>query len=128
PPGTQRQVIIVLVNGDTLGEKDENFFVVLSKPTNATITKGAGFCGIFNDDLLLSPSTLPDGSARVAYNQTITASGGTAPFTFALTSGTLPTGLTLSVSGVLSGTPTVAGSFTFTVTATDANGRKGSLV
>ena len=43
--------------------------------------------------------------------------------TFATTTGTLPTGLTLSSAGVLSGTPTAAGSYTFTVTATDSRGR-----
>jgi hypothetical protein len=58
----------------------------------------------------------------VAYSQTVTASGGTSTKTFATTAGTLPTGLTLSTAGILSGTPTAAGSFTFTVTATDSVG------
>ncbi|MBI4811174.1 MAG: putative Ig domain-containing protein, partial [Ignavibacteriales bacterium] len=70
--------------------------------------------------------SLPDGTVGSAYSQTITASGGTAPYTFALSSGTLPAGLSLSSSGVLSGTPTSSGSFTFTVQATDVNGCSGS--
>jgi hypothetical protein len=76
--------------------------------------------------ITLSPATLPGGTVGAVYNQTITASGGTAPYTFAVTSGTLPPGLTLSSTGLLSGTPTTAGSFNFTVTATDANGCTGS--
>src|SRR5450432_3919011 len=48
------------------------------------------------------------------------ASGGSPPFTWAVTSGGLPGGLTLAADGTLSGTPTAAGSFAFTVTATDS--------
>jgi hypothetical protein len=51
---------------------------------------------------------------------TLTAANGTAPYTWAIASGALPTGLTLSPSGVLSGTPTAFGTFNFTVTVTDS--------
>ncbi|GAB4025493.1 putative Ig domain-containing protein [Spirosoma koreense] len=61
-----------------------------------------------------------------AFNQTFTASGGTAPRSFSLASGSLPNGLSLnSTTGVLSGTPTQSGSFPITVRATDANGCSG---
>ena len=70
----------------------------------------------------LNPTTLPSGTVGVYYNQTITASGGTSPYTFAVTAGSLPPGLSLSSSGVLSGTPTTAGTYGFVLTATDANG------
>ncbi|MBI4811173.1 MAG: putative Ig domain-containing protein, partial [Ignavibacteriales bacterium] len=76
--------------------------------------------------ITLSPSSLPNGTVGTPYSQTITASGGTAPYSFNLTSGTLPNGLGLSSSGVLSGTPTEGGGFSFTVTATDAQGCTGS--
>lgn len=69
--------------------------------------------------LAVSPASLPSGTAGTAYSQTFSASGGTSPYSFAVTSGTLPAGLTLA-AGTLSGTPTVAGSFSFTVTATDS--------
>ncbi len=74
----------------------------------------------------LSPGTLPDGMYNVAYNQTITASGGADPYTFSLLNGSLPTGLSLSSAGVLSGTPSVPGISTFTVVATDTNGCSGN--
>jgi hypothetical protein len=77
--------------------------------------------------ITLSPATLPNGTATVAYSQTITASGGTAPYTFALVSGSLPAGLSLTAGGIVTGTPTTAGSSTFTVRATDANGCTGTI-
>lgn len=75
--------------------------------------------------LTFSPTAgaLPAATFAVAYSQTITASGGTAPYTYAITSGSLPSGLSLNTStGVVSGTPTTAGNVSFTVTATDAWG------
>jgi len=76
--------------------------------------------------ITLAPITLPDGTTGTAYSQTITASGGTAPYTYDVTTGVLPAGLTLGNGGTLSGTPTAGGSFTFTITATDAGGFTGS--
>jgi uncharacterized repeat protein (TIGR03803 family) len=59
---------------------------------------------------------------QAGYNQTISVAGGIGPYTFATSSGSLPSGLTLSASGVLSGTPTTQGTFSFAVTATDSTG------
>jgi hypothetical protein len=78
-----------------------------------------------NLSLTLSPSSLPADTLNIAYNQTITASGGTGGYTFT-ESGSLPAGVTFSSSGVLSGTPTVAGSFPITVNVTDPSGDAGS--
>lgn len=76
--------------------------------------------------ITLSPATLPDGSTGTPYSQVLSAAGGTAPYTYAVTAGALPPGLALDgATGLLSGTPTSAGSFSFTVTATDANGCTG---
>ncbi|MBL8211826.1 MAG: putative Ig domain-containing protein [Bryobacterales bacterium] len=65
-------------------------------------------------------ATLPASLIGTPYSQVLTASGGTAPFTWALTSGSLPTGITLNPSGTLTGTPTQAGTFSFTLSVTDA--------
>jgi large repetitive protein len=62
----------------------------------------------------------------VAYSQTISASGGTGADTFSISAGALPTGLSISAAGIISGTPSAGGSFPFTVTATDANGLTGA--
>lgn len=57
-----------------------------------------------------------------AYLQTLAAAGGLAPYTYAVTAGALPAGLNLSGTGVIGGTPTSAGAYSFTVTATDSEG------
>lgn len=66
-------------------------------------------------------TSLPGGSVGVAYSQTLVASGGTSPYTWALVSGSLPGGLSLnSSSGAITGTPTTTGTFNFTVEVTDS--------
>ena len=70
----------------------------------------------------VAPTPLPNGTVAVAYTQTLTASGGAAPYTFGVTGGTLPTGMTLTTPGVLAGTPTAAGTFAFTIEVRAANG------
>lgn len=66
-------------------------------------------------------TNLGAGTTRgVSYNQQMTSSGGTGTVTWALDSGTLPTGWTLSAAGALSGTATTDGTYTFTIRATDA--------
>ena len=68
----------------------------------------------------INPSSLPDGTVGVAYSQTLTSAALSGAYTFALTGGALPTGLSLAANGTLSGTPsTTTGSpFSFTITAT----------
>jgi uncharacterized repeat protein (TIGR01451 family) len=71
--------------------------------------------------LAFSPAA---GEVNVAYSQQPTLTGGTAPITWAVTAGSLPAGLALNpATGLLSGTPTAAGSFSLTVAATDAFGQ-----
>jgi hypothetical protein len=68
-----------------------------------------------------------NGTANSAFSETFSQSGGQGTITWALTTGTLPTGLTLNpATGVVSGTPTQTGSFPITVTATDGNGCPGT--
>jgi hypothetical protein len=71
--------------------------------------------------IVISPTSLPAGQVGVAYNQTLSASGGATPYVFSITGGTVPAGLSLT-NGVLSGTPTATSSSFFTITAIDSNG------
>lgn len=70
--------------------------------------------------LTITPTTLPAGALNISYSTTLGATGGTAPYSFSLSSGTLPPGLSLSTGGVLSGSPTQAGTFQFTVGVVDS--------
>jgi hypothetical protein len=69
---------------------------------------------------VFSPPALPDGLYGSPYaNQTLTVTGGMAPYTFSVSAGHLPAGMSLSKDGILSGTPGTAGVYTFTVKAKD---------
>ncbi|WP_158798321.1 putative Ig domain-containing protein [Pedobacter sp. L105] len=86
----------------------------------ATFTVSIGSIGI----ITLPPATVPDGVVGTVYTtQTLPAAvGGTGPYTYVAT-GVLPPGLTFDpTTRQVSGTPTLGGTFTFTVTVTDANG------
>ncbi len=69
----------------------------------------------------VTTTSLASGQVGSGYSATVAASGGTTPYTWSLSAGALPNGLTLSGAGQISGTPTAAGTSSFTVTVTDAS-------
>lgn len=74
--------------------------------------------------ITVSPASLPGAFSGTAYSQQLSASGTAgsfAPFSFAVVAGSLPPGLGLTAQGLLSGTPTVGGSYSFTIAASDSN-------
>ena len=73
----------------------------------------------------VTPGSLPDGNVNHPYSKLIRASGGNSPYSFIVENGNLPPGLTLSSGGLLSGTPTTGGNFTFTILAKDSFGCDG---
>jgi sugar lactone lactonase YvrE len=72
------------------------------------------------------PSTLPSALIGQPYSQTLTAVGGLQPYSWSVSSAMLPAGLSLSSTGVISGTSTAAGTATFSVTVTDSSPTPGS--
>lgn len=76
-------------------------------------------------DLILTPSTLPNGTIGTPYSQIITASNETAPYSLSIGSGALPTGLSgVQISTTefqISGTPTAIGTYSFQIDASDAS-------
>ncbi len=91
-----------------------------SSPATLTVTSGSTVV------IQISPPQLPGGTVAGSYSDTLTATGGTSPYTWSVLSGSLPNGLTLSSAGVLSGTPSLAGSFPFTVQVKDASSKTAS--
>lgn len=80
-----------------------------------------------NTGISIAPATLPGEAAGTAYSQTLTPSNGNTPYTYSVTVGSLPPGLSLTpvpptaaATGTISGTPTTAGVYPFTVRATDS--------
>ncbi|WP_428144454.1 IPTL-CTERM sorting domain-containing protein [Delftia acidovorans] len=91
-----------------------------SSPATVSVTVSA-------PTIALTPTSLPNGTTGSSYSTTLSASGGMAPYTYTITAGTLPIGLSLTVStGLISGTPSSSGTTNLTITATDANGATGS--
>lgn len=88
-----------------LGDEKAGSIVALTLPQPLSIT---------------TPSPLPAAVAGQSYATTIQATGGQAPYTFALTSGALPNGLSLGADGTLSGAPAECGAFNFSVQAADS--------
>jgi hypothetical protein len=69
--------------------------------------------------MVVSPEALPGATRNVAYSQQLSTAGGVGPFKYVRTAGTLPTGMTMTATGLVKGTPKVTGTFPITVTVTD---------
>ena len=82
----------------------------------------------FQQPVVITTTTLPDGKVGTAYNAPLTAAGGTAPYSWALVSGSLPRGLSMSPTGAITGTPSRKQTTSFTVRATSANGLTATKV
>lgn len=78
--------------------------------------------------LQITTAELPDATVGQAYSQTLTASGGATPYSWSLVSGTLPTGVSLSIGGVISGIPSELGTSVFTARVTDSAGTQSTRV
>src|SRR5262249_42133677 len=103
------------------------FTITLKTPGSQSITatvggvSGSANVTVSAVTLALSPATVPAATLGQSYNATFSATGGSGSFTFALASGALPRGLSLSTAGVLSGTTFLPGTYNFTVRVTDRN-------
>ena len=109
-----------MISGTPTGTGTSNFTVQVTDANSLTGSKALSLTVMVPPSV--TTTSLPNGTQNVAYSSTLTATGGTTPYTWSITSGALPTGLTLaSGTGVISGTPTATGTSNFTVQVSDAN-------
>ncbi|MBK5295262.1 MAG: putative Ig domain-containing protein [Acidobacteriia bacterium] len=83
-------------------------------------------CSGCSGPLGITTTSLPNGTVGAAYGSTLGAIGGTPPYTWSISSGQLPSGLSLISLGVISGTPTTAGSYSVALQAADSAGNRVS--
>ena len=77
--------------------------------------------------LQISTTSLPNGQVGAAYQSSVVATGGTAPYYWSVATGSLPSGLNInSASGMISGQPATAGTSTFTIGVQDSSANKAS--
>lgn len=89
--------------------------------SNRAVATASLTINVFQSQLTITTISLPAGIVGIAYSVTLGATGGTPPYTWSLTSGTLPPGLMLDGNtGVISGTPTAANTYGFTLQVADS--------
>jgi Putative Ig domain/Abnormal spindle-like microcephaly-assoc'd, ASPM-SPD-2-Hydin/Immunoglobulin domain/Immunoglobulin I-set domain/Protein of unknown function (DUF1565) len=102
----------------TSADNGEQFTVVVSN-SMGSVTSSSATLAVTS--LAISMTSLPTGLVGQGYSAQLNATGGATPYSWSVASGALPAGLTLSSSGAISGTPTTAGTSTFTAKVTDVN-------
>jgi hypothetical protein len=132
PPGLALNMTSGVISGTPTAAGTYNVGVQVSDAGRQSASKifsvlvGVGVCISCQPPLTITSTSLAAGSINTGYNATLTASGGTTPYTWSVSSGQLPTGITLASSGAISGTPTTAGSYGFTLQVADSAGHQTS--
>jgi uncharacterized repeat protein (TIGR03806 family) len=117
PPGLALSSAGVLA-GTPIAAGSHVFTLLVRDGLGATAT--AAFTLEVEDALTVATTSLPADTIAVPYDHTLAAAGGDAPYGWSLTAGALPAGLGLASDGRISGTPTAAGTASFTVRVVDA--------
>lgn len=97
------------------------FSVQVTDAAGSSVTQALSITINVPPPLSVATASLPDGTVDTPYSQPLQASSGVQPYSWSLTGGALPFGLTLATSGAISGTPVATGNFNFTVKVVDSS-------
>ena len=123
PPGLTLDGVFGRISGTPTASGTFPFKLMVTDNNGLTAT--ATLSITVGGNIVITPTTLSAANVGSGYSQMLTASGGQSPYTFAVISGSLPVGLTMSATGAITGTATLPGSASFTVQATDSTGVTG---
>jgi hypothetical protein len=121
PPGLTLTPSSGLISGTATSTGTFSFTAKVVDSGNPQQTATANLSIVINGPLTITTQSLPSGVLNQSYSATVAATGGITPYTWGISSGSLPTGLSLNSStGQITGTPTATGTSTFTVMVTDS--------
>ncbi|WP_326819912.1 DUF7927 domain-containing protein [Streptosporangium sp. NBC_01756] len=119
PPGLTLNAATGVLSGTPTTAGSYSFTARVTDASSATTTRAVTL--VIAPPPVLTFAAPPGGEVSIPYSVSLTVSGGTAPYVWSITAGSLPPGLTLNTAtGVLSGTPTAGGVFSFSVKVLDA--------
>ena len=122
PGGLSLNASTGMLSGVPAASGSSNFTVQATDSSVPVRTGSMPLTVIVNAQLAFSISSLPDAAVSVPYNTTASVSGGAAPYTWSIVSGSLPPGLSLnSATGAITGTPTTAGGYGLGLKVTDSS-------
>jgi len=104
----------------TLSNGSHSLTAVASNSASQSTPSAPVAITVNNPHLQITTTTFANGQLQVSYSATLQAASGTPPYAWSVSSGQLPTGLSLSSSGVVTGIPTVAGTVSFTIQVKDS--------
>lgn len=125
PPGLGLDGATGSITGTPTTDGNYSFVVRASLPDGRSATKSLSI-EVKTALALVQPEEIPASEVGVPVRVQLGATGGTPPYTWTLSAGTLPTGVALTAAGTIAGRPTAAGTFPFTATVADSGGQSQS--
>jgi hypothetical protein len=119
PDGLSLDAATGIISGTPTTFGTSNVTIQVNDSNSQTVSKSY----TVNVNLLhITTGATPNGTASASYSKQLAATGGITPYTWSIIAGSLPSGLSLSAAGLISGTPPTAGTYTFTTQVIDTDG------